>query len=290
MIYECIDLNSALYPKKLREIKNPPQQLYCIGNMKLLNEPSIAVIGSRNCTMYGKRITEKFVKQLARESVCIVSGMAKGIDTIAHNSAIDVFGKTIAVIGSGFNHIYPKENKKIFHRIIQNDGLIISEYEPNVQPESKNFPQRNRIVSGLCLGILVIEAAYRSGTSITANLARSQGRKVMCIPSSIENKKGIGTNELIKKGAILVTNANEILCEFEEFKNKKIVDKNIKPKIDNKEYQTVYKILSNEPKTINELAIELNKTVYEIEYIITMMELDNYVVNLPNKGVILKND
>ena len=194
-----IDIKDKEYPEKLKYIKDPPNQLFAIGNYSLLNEYSISVIGSRCCSEYGKNITKKIVTELALRDICIVSGMAIGIDTIAHTSTLDVSGKTIAVLGSGFNKLYPKENIKLFNRIIENNGLVVSEYEPNIEPCSKNFPKRNRIVSGLSLGVLVIEAMYRSGTSITANIAVKQGKKVMCIPRDLESKNGVGTNNLIKK-------------------------------------------------------------------------------------------
>ena len=194
-----IDIKDKKYPEQLKCIKNPPNQLFAIGNYSLLNEYSISVIGSRHCSEYGKNITRKIVTELALRDICIVSGMAIGIDTIAHMSTLDVSGKTVAVLGSGFNKLYPKENIKLFNRIIENNGLVVSEYEPNVEPCSKNFPKRNRIVSGLSLGVLVIEAMYRSGTSITANIAVKQGKKVMCIPRDLESKNGVGTNNLIKK-------------------------------------------------------------------------------------------
>ena len=140
----------------------------------------------------------------------IVSGMAKGIDSIAHETCIKNSGKTIAVLGSGFKHIYPKENERLFYNIIENDGLVLSEFPVDSPVQMKNFPRRNRIISGLSLGVLVIEAAYRSGTSITAKFAKAQKRKVFCIPNSIGNKNSYGTIELIKNGATLVRSAKDI--------------------------------------------------------------------------------
>lgn len=170
-----------------------------MGNISLLNKNSIAIIGSRNSSEYGRNITKKITKELVENNMVIVSGMAKGIDSIAHESCIKHAGKTIAVLGSGFKHIYPKENEKLFYNIIENDGLVLSEFPIDSPVQMKNFPRRNRIISGLALGVLVIEAAYRSGTSITAKFAKAQGKEVFCIPNSIGNKNSYGTIDLIKK-------------------------------------------------------------------------------------------
>ena len=269
----------------LKYIKNPPKKLYAIGNIKLLKENSIAIIGSRYCTNYGEKVTEKITKELAMRDICIVSGMAKGIDGIAHRSTINVGGKTIAVLGSGFNHIYPKENTEIFTRIINNNGLVITEYEPEVEAKSKNFPERNRIVSGLSLGVLVVEAGYRSGTSITANLAMKQRKKVMCIPSDIYSNKGIGTNELIKKGAILVSNVDEILKQFNEFKNNKIKKIERKCFNVNNKYKAMYNLIGNDFISTNEIARILKKPIYEIESAITMLEVEEVIEVIPGKGI-----
>ena len=165
-----IDIDNEYYPKSLKKIYNPPQKLYYKGNLKLLKEEAIAVVGSRNITDYGIKNERKFVRDLALRDIVIVSGMAKGADRIAHDEALNVGGKTIAVMGSGFNYIFPKENLNLYKRIIDEGGLILTEYDDVVVPMSDNFPERNRIVSGLSKAVLVIEAAYRSGTSITARL------------------------------------------------------------------------------------------------------------------------
>ena len=153
-----ITIENNIYPQKLKEITNPPKQLYLEGNVQLLNENSIAIIGSRNCSENGKQLTRKFAYELSKQGLIIISGMAKGIDTIAHEETINAKGKTIAVLGSGFNNIFPKENSKLYKKILENEGLIISEYAPEVQVQSKQFLERNRIVSGLSIGVLVIEA------------------------------------------------------------------------------------------------------------------------------------
>lgn len=209
-----IDLNSKWYPEKLKNISYPPKQLFCLGNLELLNKKSIAIIGSRNYSDYGKRATFDFSFDLAKNDVCIVSGLAKGIDSFAHEAALEAEGKTIAVLGSGLDNIYPKENEQLFYEIIQNNGLIISEYPLGTKPEKQHFPARNRIISGLSDGVLVIEARKNSGTNITVDFALEQGKDVFVIPGNIYSKTSDGTNFLIKEGAIPVTSYEDILEKY----------------------------------------------------------------------------
>ena len=178
----------------------------------------ISIIGSRKCTENGKALSYKFSYELSQYGITIASGLAVGIDTFAHLGSFNQKGKTIAVLGCGFNHIFPKENMNLYKKILDNDGLIVSEYPPDTKHQPKYFLERNRIVSGLSLGILVVEAQYRSGTSVTASLANLQGRKVFSIPHEIWNSNGVGTNKLIKNGAIAVTDTDDILLEFENLK------------------------------------------------------------------------
>lgn len=209
-----LNLEDENYPKQLININNAPQELYINGDIKCANMPCVTVVGSRNMSEYGKKMTRKIVKELVEAGVCIVSGLAVGIDTVAHETCLENEGKTIAVLGSGLNRVFPAENKNLFNRIINSGGCVMSEYMPDEEAQKAYFPARNRIVSGLSLGTLVIEAAYRSGTSITANFAFEQGKKVFCIPNSFGSKNSSGTINLIKKGAIMVTNGKEILFEL----------------------------------------------------------------------------
>ena len=194
----------------------------------MLNANIISIIGSRSCTENGIKLATKFAKGLSKQGIVIASGMAVGIDSAAHRATLKAKGKTIAVLGSGFNNIFPKENIKLYHEIIKNNGLVITEYEPNIEPSSNRFLERNRIVSGLSIGILVVEAAHRSGTSVTARLATEQEKKVFVLPHEIDDIHGIGTNRLIRNGAILVTSPREIIEEFEflEYKELKINNTN----------------------------------------------------------------
>ena len=207
-----INMNSKYYPERLRNIDSPPKQLYCLGNLELLNyEKSIAIIGSRNCSYYGERATKDFAYNLAKEDVCIVSGLAKGIDSFAHIGALNAKGKTIAVIGSGLDNIYPKENLKLANSIIKNNGLIITEYPLGTKPLKQHFPARNRIISGLSKSVLVTEARKNSGTNITVNFALEQGKDVFVIPGNIYSKTSDGTNFMIMEGDIPVVSYKDIL-------------------------------------------------------------------------------
>ncbi len=304
-----ITIENNIYPQKLKEITNPPKQLYLEGNVQLLNENSIAIIGSRNCSLNGKQLTRKFAYELSKQGLIIISGMAKGIDTIAHEETINAKGKTIAVLGSGFNNIFPKENSKLYKKILENEGLIISEYAPEVQVQSKQFLERNRIVSGLSIGVLVIEAGYRSGTSVTARIAKKQNRKIFVLPHEINDKYGIGTNKLIQKGAMLVTSTKDIIENFKFLKYKEILNHNkieknnmnsnnklknnlniksdIKSniqssvktniKFNNKEEKEIYNLVKNNINNINEIFKASKIPVNKINETLLILELENYI-------------
>lgn len=207
-----INMNSKYYPKRLRNIDDAPKELYCLGNLELLNyKNNIAMIGSRNCSSYGERAAKDFAYNLAKEDICIVSGLAKGIDSFSHIGALNAKGKTIAVLGSGLDNIYPKENIKLVEEIIKNNGLVISEYPLGTKPLKYHFPARNRIISGLSDSVLVVEARKNSGTNITVDFALEQGKDVFVIPGNIYSKTSDGTNFLITEGAIPVLNYKDIL-------------------------------------------------------------------------------
>ena len=207
-----INMNSKYYPERLRNIDDPPKELYCLGNLELLNyKNNIAMIGSRNCSSYGERAAKDFAYNLAKEDICIVSGLAKGIDSFSHIGALNAKGKTIAVLGSGLDNIYPKENIKLVEEIINNNGLVISEYPLGTKPLKYHFPARNRIISGLSDSVLVVEARKNSGTNITVDFALEQGKDVFVIPGNIYSKTSDGTNFLITEGAIPVMSYKDIL-------------------------------------------------------------------------------
>lgn len=203
------------YPALLKQIYDPPLLLWVKGNVEALNTPGIAVIGTRNPSAYGKKQAEVFTKELGERNLCIFSGLAYGIDTIAHKSALEVNAKTVAVLGSGIDNLYPKSNADIANKIVKSGGAVITEYPPGTNPDAGNFPVRNRIVSGLSLGVLVIESGVQGGSMITAELGLDQNREIFAIPHTLNNLSGTGCNYLIKKGvAKLVQTVDDILVEL----------------------------------------------------------------------------
>lgn len=284
----------------------------------MLNSNIISIIGSRSCSENGIKLATKFAKELSKQGIIIASGMAMGIDSVAHKGTLKVKGKTIAVLGSGFNNIFPKENIKLYNEIIKKDGLVITEYQPDIEPSSNRFLERNRIVSGLAIGVLVVEAAHRSGTSVTAKLATEQEKKVFVLPHEIGDIHGVGTNRLIRNGAILVTSPREIIEEFEfleykesqtnksiVYKNKKRKDANKKTKNNNKkskikenkietqssgniektikrkvkkEYQEIYNLIFDGINSIDELYKKTNLKVKEINNILFMLEIEGNII------------
>ena len=276
---KVIDLKDKEFPESLKNIKNPPSQLWIEGDIELLNKNAIAIVGSRNCTKYGERWCEKFVKDLLEYDLVIVSGMATGIDSVAHNTALKYGGKTIAVLPTGFENIYPKENIKLYEKIKQNGGAVISEYPPYEKQSKEKFLERNRIVSGLSIATLVIEAAYRSGTSVTANITKSNGKEVFCVPGSLDNPKSLGTNIMIKKGAKLVTCIEDIVKHYNFLQKSNILHKNDEFVLDDMddEYKDVYKVISNDPIEINFISKKANIPINEAMAKITMLEIDGKI-------------
>jgi len=201
------------YPYRLKEIYDHPPVLYVRGNITVLDQPCLAVVGTRRPTIYGRQATEEIVSDLAASNIVIVSGLARGIDSIAHRAALDAGGKTIAVFASGLDIVYPGENVKLA-QAIKEQGALVSEHPPGTRPRAENFPLRNRIMSGLSLGVLVVEAGERSGALITAHQAVEQNREVFAIPGSIFSPASRGTNRLIQEGAKLVLSYLDILEEL----------------------------------------------------------------------------
>jgi len=211
---DIIGIEDKEYPTLLKNIYNPPLNLYIIGRKDILNEANIAVVGCREASEYGKFVAKDFAYNLSKSGFNIVSGLARGIDSYAHIGTINARGKTIAVLGNGLDAIYPQENIKLVQDILNNHGCIISEYPLGTKPDRANFPARNRIISGLSNGVLVVEAKPKSGTMITVDFALEQGRDVFVIPGNIDSVNSLGTNELIRQGAKLVTNYEEIVEEY----------------------------------------------------------------------------
>lgn len=283
-----INIENNLYPEKLRCIKNPPLKLYTIGNIDLLNKASLAIVGTRHITEYGINNCKYFTQKIVEKGIPIISGMAIGTDTVAHKTALEYGGETIAVLPSGFNNIYPKGNIKLFRKIIDKNGLVITEYPPIVSANSDRFLERNRIVSGLAEGVLVIESAYRSGTSVTANLAYQQGRIVMALPGRLDSSYGVGVNKLIQNGAKLVTNIDDIISLFPQF-----IDKMWKKQINiqetffdiNDEYKEIAEILKGKTLSLEEIVQESKgKDVREVINLLMNMELEGIIEEKIGEG------
>ncbi len=287
-IYE-IKETDKLYPERLLKIKDRPNKIYAVGNIELLNNKSIAIVGSRISTTYGEYYAAKFAREISKKGITIISGLAKGIDTIAHQNSKQEKGKTIAVLGCGFNHIYPKENEELFNEIIEEGGCVISQYSPETDINLKEVPFRNRIISALSEGVLVIEARYRSGSGVTAKYAFEQNKKVFCLPNQIGVTTGVGTNNLIKEGAILVTNPNEILTQIGENVGKGTKEnKKTELKIPD-EYKEIYEKLEEGKIETNELARSMNQTIVQINQKITLMELEGLIEMLPGNVIQIKD-
>ena len=204
------------YPENLRNIHTPPTKIYCMGNTDLLQvQRKIAIIGCREYSEYGKIVSQKFAYELAQKGFVIVSGAARGIDSFSHKATLKTKTGTIAVLGNGLNYIYPPENKELEEKILENNGLIISEYDMGTKPSKYTFPARNRIISAISDGVLVIEARKNSGSQITVDFALDQGKNVYAVPGDITRINTEGTNELIKQGAKSVTCLEDILEDFE---------------------------------------------------------------------------
>ncbi|MFY9457419.1 MAG: DNA-processing protein DprA [Candidatus Spechtbacterales bacterium] len=278
--YPKISINDEQYPSQLREIASPPAALYIRGHIPK-NKPMIAVVGTRRSTPYGKRVTEHIVKGLVRANVVIVSGMAIGIDSEAHKAALGAGGETVAVVGSGIDEsvIYPASNKGLA-REIEKHGAVISEFDPYARSETFYFPQRNRVISGLSLGVVVIEAKEKSGALITCNFALDQNREVFAVPGSIFWETSIGPNNLIKQGAKAATCAEDILEEF----GIPIPDEESgKPVAKNPMEQKIFDVLLDkrgQSAHIDTIVEKSGLTASQVSSALTLMELDERVKNL----------
>ncbi len=215
MIIEELKITDDEYPQNLREIYDSPRSIYVLGNKEILNQTGIAIVGSRDATQYGKKISSQIAKELAEKGINIISGLAIGIDEYAHIGTLQQNkGKTIAVLGSGLDQLYPKENIELARRIIKSGGCIISEYPIGTKPDKKNFPQRNRIISAISQGILIVESAEKSGALITAEFGLEHGKEIFAVPGDITKKQSKGCNLLIRDGAKVVLSSQDILDEI----------------------------------------------------------------------------
>jgi DNA processing protein len=272
------------FPQLLKKIYDPPLLLYCKGRICETDNYSIAVVGTRMPTAYGKIQAEKITEELVSQNITIVSGLARGIDSIAHRAALKNHGRTISIIGSGLNVIYPPENKKLFEEIAER-GAVISEYPLDTKPDAQNFPKRNRIISGLSLGCIIIETDISGGAMQTAALALDQNREVFAVPGNLGVKQSNGTNLLIQKGeAALIRTAEDVLVAL-ELKLKPILGKNIpKPEIDlNLFEEKIIGVLNNTPMQIDKIASSTNLSTSDCLVHLLSLEFKGLVKQLPGK-------
>ena len=271
------------YPSMLREMPGPPLLLYVNGDSSLLQLPALAIVGSRNPTQGGARNAQEFARHLARRGFVIVSGMAQGIDAAAHRGALDADGKTIAFLGTGIDRVYPPANRELAHEIAAR-GALVSEYPLGAAPERWHFPERNRLISGLVT--LVVEAARRSGSLITARLAGEQGREIFALPGSIHNALSRGCHKLIRQGAKLVETADDILAELQPLVGhmQSVADQPAEaaaaPQEPDDDYAELRKFLSHDPISIDELEKQSGLTIDQLSSMLLILELHGEVESL----------
>lgn len=285
---EVITIFEEAYPKLLKEIYDPPIVLYVKGSALNGEELAIAVVGSRFASLYGVRTAEKFGYELASRGAVVISGLARGVDTAAHKGAIKAHGKTIAVLGNGLSTIYPPENKKFAGEIIDKGGSLVSEFPMDASPIPQNFPRRNRVISGLSLAVVVVEAAKNSGALITADFALEQGRDVFAVPGSVDSATSFGTNELIKQGAKLAQTAEDVLQELDlKLNDSKAGAKKhkITPNLSEEE-MSVYKNLSQEPRYVDDIIQDTKLSVGKAMELLLALQLKKLVKELPGKNFI----
>jgi len=253
------------------DIKNPPEKLYVLGDEKILNNNSVAIVGTRDIDEYGVRAGELFAKYLSQKNITIISGLAVGCDTIAHLNSYNKPGKTIAVIAAGFKNIYPKQNQELAFRILESGGAIISEYPPEQEVVMTNFPIRNRIIAGMSLGIIIVEAKERSGSTLTGRLGFKQGKIVFCIPGNIDDVRSRGCNLLISEGAYLVTTPLDVI-DVLHLDEKLIIENEVE-----EEYQEVYERIGKMPISPDDIVKATAKSITEVNEILFMLEIEEKI-------------
>lgn len=274
---KVITFEHSDYPKLLKEIQNPPMVIYYKGDLLSCNlDKTLAVVGSRRASFNGKESLKKIINGFSGTDICIVSGLASGIDTVSHQLALDNNLKTIGVIASGFDFIYPASNKQLYEKIINGNGAIITEYYPTFEPLKYRFPQRNRIVSGVSYGTLVVEAALQSGALITANITLDQGRELLCIPGLITNPNTEGIYKLLKTGATMVTESDDVLnaLNWEIIKDGSNFDESDNLSIDEKK---ILYTINIEPKCFDVIQKETGLQTDELLVKLTTLELKGYL-------------
>lgn len=291
---KTVSIDSKDYPIRLKSIKTAPKLLYYCGTLPKDDEIGVAIVGSRIPSIYGMRACKEVGSDIANSNATIISGLAKGIDSIAHECAVSKGKRTIAVLGSGIDQssLYPKENLRLAQRIIDNRGLIISEYPPKTKPTRYSFPERNRIIAGLSEAVLIIEAKIKSGSLITADLAKNQGKKLFAVPNSIYDKNSEGTNRLIKNGAKLITCAEDV---FEELRKNDLPliykdDKKIAVDGDNENERHILNILkeSCSPLSIERIIKVSKLSSSDTIATITILEIKDKIIDIKDHNYLIK--
>ncbi len=278
----CFD--DGAYPELLRQIDDPPTLLYASGDISLLHEPQIAIVGSRHCTPGGAQNAYDFSAQLATAGFTITSGMALGIDSAAHRGSLDCAGKTIAVTGTGIDLTYPRQNQELARDIL-GQGLIVSEFTLGTQARPANFPQRNRIISGLALATLVVEAARRSGSLITARLAAEQGREVLAVPGSIHNPQSSGCHQLIRDGAAIVETPGDVTAELTGLTGF-ILDQQTMTSVDHDtrldlEHGNLLELIGYDPVNCDILVQRSGLTIDKLSSMLLVLEINDFIQSAP---------
>jgi DNA processing protein len=272
---QVLTWDDEAYPPRLKEIDQPPPVLYVRGSLLPEDQWAVGIVGTRGITSYGRQMTQELAAALARRGVTVVSGLARGVDAEAHRAALSVGGRTLAVLGCGVDHIYPPEHRQLAEQMIANGG-VISDYAPGTPPDGVNFPPRNRIISGLSLAVIVVEAGERSGALITAEFAAEQGREVFAVPGNITAPKSIGCNRLIRQGARPLLHVNDVLeaLDLTSVKEQHLA-RTVLPK-DEVEAR-VFSILSKEPQHVDEIRLQVNMPIEKVSATLALMELKGMV-------------
>ena len=272
-----VPITSDEYPESLKHIHSPPFCLYVLGKLPRHNIPHIAVVGTRKASHYGLKMSQDLSRELSRSGVVIVSGLARGCDTYAHIGALEGGGLTVAVLGTGLDTVYPRENDKLFNKIAK-QGAVITEFPFGTPPLPHNFPARNRIISGLSQAVIVAEAPLKSGAMMTARMALDEGREVFAVPGKTTSDKSSGTNQLIKDGAMLVDSAEDILKAFSiEVKKESKADQRVKL---NGNEEKIIEAVSDEPVHIDSLLNKTGLAIKDLSYILLDLELRGLIKQL----------
>ena len=281
---QVINFESPLYPSLLRQIADPPPVLYIHGNAELLNRLSLAIVGSRASTSYGRRVATHIASEVCRAGLCVVSGLAYGVDVHAHEGALAAGGDTVGVLGCGLDVVYPFQNRKTYDKI-RKHGVLVSEYPLGTRPDSFRFPARNRIIAGMSAGVLVVEAAKKSGSLITAQMALDSGREVFAVPGQVDSVKSAGAHWLLQQGAKLVQSVDDILEELPNVKPLGSVGTTNSgaaiPSNLTKEEQSLLDILDVYPIAREEFFAKCTMPVEKISEILLLLELEDLVEILP---------